>query len=1001
MIKFINLFFKIFLHLSAILIILVAFEPLAQWYYSFKPLWGVDFYYTVSLVNLLKSNLALPQMGWGYAWFSGWPLLSNYPILHYYLILPFTQFLPIISSVKVWMIITLFFFFAGCYASFFLTSRNFALSIILTIATIYSIGVYGTLMWGGSLPSHASQAFYPWVVFFIIAYLKYRNFRYLLTASLLNGVAILGHPQVAIAYIYPAASILMLFWFGGIKFFTRIKSLILFIIISFIIALPLVYSGLGGGLRTLFITNSSEVASSTARVPPDQAKAIEAFHKAQPLRIYTDTNTTIFAMIIISIIFMLLMLTLLWQFKLFFRTIPFIVLTFFSIFYVWIFSYGISVYHGGWYRLFWTCPFWLGLLASSFWHVGQESIHQRLKNLYKYVHVIIPLLNLVVLAVGIPTLIVLSTSKNPFQKPPLTLTMSKDIQNFDRLRLQLLQESFDLYKTNNINIFSSFAVNIQKKIMIPAKSTPSSAFPDVLNLYDDQIGLNNLKTKLVPKWLSPNQTNYRLYSADQTINIWWNALYKMPLGRGYLDPDFSNRGYLFWVDAALSQDGATGKDQLEAVFKYPGKIAFNNTLFLVDWYGFKYFEAGPSGATVTILPKELTTDTYLKNYQVLDFNKERYTKTNQILTFYEIKDEYVSPILSATNSQTLGIFASDSGYETIIRDIADMNIPSTTVIPIKLGQYIDKISEKDLRSIDGLILYDYKYSNQGNAFKLLENYLASGKKIFLDSGVEVAESSPKGSLPNIFPFESSLRKSISDEWKLELLDPLYGKNVDFSKFSPPIFDKDHWKFSYPPVDSEIKPNSQIILKNHGKVLMAKRKIGSGYVIWSGINLPYHVSRYHNSDEVSFFKNVLNQILDLSSKPAKVTAKTNFISAQTREITTAGAKGILFKEQAFPGWSAVLNSNGTSRNLKIYKAGPAIPGFMYVSIPKDLVSASNTLRLNYTGSITSWLLILFSLIIIIFIKDEILIGGRLIGKFSRFLLRKGHNRIKGWWSKDDS
>src|SRR3989344_2694608 len=161
--RMLHFFILALLHLTAVVVIIYFFLPMADWYFrnptlpvspenvEAVPLWGVDFYYTASLVNLLRDNFVLPNIGWGYAWFSGWPTLSSYPILQYYFIVPFTLFFSLIDAIKVWMLVSLALYFVGLYGVFYVISRNIVLSVILSIAGIYSVGVYGTLMWGGSL----------------------------------------------------------------------------------------------------------------------------------------------------------------------------------------------------------------------------------------------------------------------------------------------------------------------------------------------------------------------------------------------------------------------------------------------------------------------------------------------------------------------------------------------------------------------------------------------------------------------------------------------------------------------------------------------------------------------------------------------------------------------------------------------------------------------------------------------------------------------------------
>ena len=949
------------LHLVAIVVIIVAFWPVADWYFNnpifpasrenteAKPLWGVDFYYTASIVNLLKENFVLPHIGWGYAWFSGWPLLSSYPILNYYFILPFIPFFPLLDAIKIWMLVSLALYFAGLYAVFYVLSRNIALSVILSVAAIYSVGVYGTFMWGGSLPSHATQAFYPWVLFFIIIYLKGNKKLYLFISALLAGLAILAHPQVVIAYIYPSSVLLFIFSIGTMKFFQRIKSILVFLITSFLIGFPLLYSSMGGALQSLLITDINKVAESTVAPPSgkeaETAMAIANFHKAQPYRIYIDTNTTIFIFLGVALAVFILSLLFKNRLKRMGSILPFLIIAVFSTLYVWMFAYGYSIYHGGWYRLFWAVPFWMGMLVASLWGAWQGVVSRFLKNkvIAYTVYIVTSVFILFAGFVAIP----------------------------------------------------QFSSGFYDKVIL--RSATSSAYPDILNIQRSKKEYQDLKKRLIPSWMNQENRQYRMYTGDQTINIWWSSLYDIPLARGYFDPPVSaqNKGYFFLTDASLSQSTrGGGEDQLVGEFNYPLSVALNNTLYFVDWYSIKYIESGPTLAAFTPLPKSFNNSTYIKQDERLDFNKEKYHTGDMSLHFYEVKDEYVGPILSATNAPTLGIIASDTGYETIIRSLADMNMSSKHIIPVKMGQYIDRIKSSDFVAIDALIVYDYNYSNKGNAYRLLSDYLKNGKKLFIDTGVEVKEATST-ELPEIFPMNRSERKSLGKTWDFKVSDSDLVKGINFSLFSPPIFNKEEWSIAYPLEEIDLRDGANIILKDKGKPVMISYNVNGGEVIWSGINLPYHVIREHNAEEVRFFKKIIVELLVGSFSKDEPTYNAKFVNPQKRQISVQKSKGVLFKEQSYDGWSASVNG----RNEKIYKVGPAYPGFMYVRMPKK-ADPEMIVAFRYNGSLASWLYSAIAFIIIILILEEIVLGGRIIGRLRKSLIKKGYTRVKSWWSKDD-
>ena len=129
-----------FIHTLAITVILYVFWPLARWYISYRPLWGVDFFLTTTLANLIKTNFAPPYSFWNYAWFGGWPQFK-YPLLSMYVASFLAKFTGLVDAVLFLIILATFIFLAGCYFLFYQLSRNVVLALALAIFAEMSGGV--------------------------------------------------------------------------------------------------------------------------------------------------------------------------------------------------------------------------------------------------------------------------------------------------------------------------------------------------------------------------------------------------------------------------------------------------------------------------------------------------------------------------------------------------------------------------------------------------------------------------------------------------------------------------------------------------------------------------------------------------------------------------------------------------------------------------------------------------------------------------------------------
>jgi len=931
-------------HAIALVILFLTFLPIGKWYMDHHPLYGVDFSLTTSMAKQISENPVMPHAFWNYAGFDGWPY-ARYPFLIAYLTAFAQNFFDLFYSAQILMMASVVLFGFGCYFLFYKLSRNIILSLGLAIFVLWSGGVYQTLTWAGSLPSFATQAAVPWVLYFLVGYLKEKNIKSLLTASLIAGISILSHPLPFMVYIVPSAMILIFTRFDkDISFIKKIKTAAIFLGLAFIIGLPLLLPTFRSSLKSAVQTDYGIKALSTTAAPTQTDIDLKKFNEQQFYRIVTDNHPG--PIILSGILGALFLISLLASRRKnsIIKIFPWITLVGYFVFYIWLFGKGISIYHGGWYRLYWSVPVWVGALAAVLWRQTELNLRYLVKKpkLKYFIHGALntPLVIVILLLLGI-------------------------------------------YPTTKVID------------MIAYRSETSSAHPDVVNLRIKDNERLALKSKFTPSWFNGDETNWRLYTGDQTVNIWWSNMFKMPLARGYIDPplDSFQRGYIFWLDAALSE--GNGKPQLVESFKYPLETTLSNALFLLDWNAIKFYEGGHIGAVFKPVPQYLQ-QLVVKREEKVTFDEERYTKHPVFLNYVEFKDELVSPIMAATDASTIGIFASDGGYETVVRAIAEKdNINSQKLIPLKLGRFVDKLSLSDLKNFDSLYLYDYDYSSENNAFQVLNEYLKTGKKIFIETGVETKQS--EGALSDFFPISKAERKGLGKDWQLQDGGLAFTQGVDLSQFSPPIFDEAEWKMSYAQSDN-LRPGAQVILKNKDKIVMASQKIGGGEVIWSGLNFAYHLTRNHNQEEAKMFVKLLSYTNDLSLKPVP-TSSVRFINANRRLIKLESAKGVLFKEQAYPGWSVGLQSAGESNGFrsKIYKAGPAYPGFMYVPT-SSLKNAE--LDFRFGGSITDKLSVFISGLVILFILDEVALRGIFLGRLRKTIWAQARKRTGLWWSKEE-
>jgi hypothetical protein len=322
---------------------------------------------------------------------------------------------------------------------------------------------------------------------------------------------------------------------------------------------------------------------------------------------------------------------------------------------------------------------------------------------------------------------------------------------------------------------------------------------------------------------------------------------------------------------------------------------------------------------------------------------------------------------------------------------------SQKLIPVHLGSDLTKISYEELKNFDALLLYNYRYSNYHRAWSKLEKYVEEGGKIFIDTGTEVKEA--RGyNLPKIFPSDRLERKSLGSSWQLKGKEEDILREVNLNNFAPPLFDQEEWNFSYPVDPTDLRKNSEVILTNYDKPILTRIKLGTGKVIWSGMNLPYHIVRYKQKDEIKLFQNILENLINFKTN---LSYQSIWQRPSPQKVIIRGdhKKGVLFKESAFRGWRAKVESGSFSQKLKIYPAGPHDPGYMYVFLPPSLRDKSFTVTFKYYGDWQGWFTNIITGLTFLVLLDLILFK-RIFIRFLLFITSPLRRRIALWWAKED-
>jgi len=117
------------------------------------------------------------------------------------------------------------------------------------------------------------------------------------------------------------------------------------------------------------------------------------------------------------------------------------------------------------------------------------------------------------------------------------------------------------------------------------------------------------------------------------------------------------------------------------------------------------------------------------------------------------------------------------------------------------------------------------------------------------------------------------------------------------------------------------------------------------------------------------------------------------------IRGSNAKGVLFKEAAYPSWDLTIKSDGKSEKVPIYAAGPTVYGYMYAFVPESARGGNFEAIFEYHGEWVYKVAYLISFLSIILVLDLLFFKGILTKVFRKYLSLI-HRRVGKWWEKEE-
>ena len=502
-------------------------------------------------------------------------------------------------------------------------------------------------------------------------------------------------------------------------------------------------------------------------------------------------------------------------------------------------------------------------------------------------------------------------------------------------------------------------LTILAKPTFPHVDRPNTIPPDVATYILPKYQTNKV-SDLVPEWILTADKNWRVDIFQPGIYQWFSAVSELPTTRGSSNaPLGSHSDWLYYLQTATRN-----ADQ-----SLDPELIKNKILFLLDAYGVGFIEN-----SMTPYPNLITDDKEL----ILNYSERR----NSI--WYQLSPKFTTPIVSPTNTQPL-LFVGDNGaYNNFIRILSMTNLNSKVLIPVKGPKSVKAISDKDLSTFPILFLYQYS----GSDLNKLTNYVKNGGRLYIETTSE--KSYPKGELPEIFPIESINLEQAQGGVNFKILKTETSENVNLLNFSQFSYQGGKWKLFYSDENS-IRNFAKPILLINNKPVVVEGSLDKGHIIWSGLNLPFHIVVNNNFDEAKLFKNIFSALTEVNDNKNQSEFSIERPKPENIKINSTNYKGIYFKENYNSGWKATVNG----KSVKIYKAGL---DFMYIP-----VSQNDKVSIIFKGSILNWALFYLTVITII-LSLIFLIFPKLPMAFFSFLNVRWQKKLKTKfkrWTEDES
>jgi hypothetical protein len=416
--------------------------------------------------------------------------------------------------------------------------------------------------------------------------------------------------------------------------------------------------------------------------------------------------------------------------------------------------------------------------------------------------------------------------------------------------------------------------------------------------------------------IDPGATNFRVASPSDQLSVWLNAVYDVPQTRGYgAVPQMPNPEWQFWLDSTA----------------WNGDASEEQRTFLFDWYAVKWVYV-----PAPYMPETAGVVSKLAGHPEL-YAALPSTGGGTRLTFSYLRP---TPIAVATNAPSILVIGPPENYQLVFRDLSYSGFDTAHAIPVQGGPYVDDYSAQDLARFDEVLIYGGRAHNSAHAYDLLSGYVKAGGGLIIESSGSPWANGSGTQEP--LPITGATRHDVKSDWRFKTAGSPITDGIDFSSFDPPVYSGGPWTVS---AASGVRSWAQPVVWSGPEPVVVAGELGQGRVVWSGLNLPFHIDTYRNAQESRFLTLAMAWVSHSKNDVDAISSARRDGPQQTTISVETSARGVLFKETWFDRWHAYVNG----RQVNVLRAGP---GFMYLQLPQDTRFPASV-EWRYEKAVVDW------------------------------------------------